>query len=190
MTTDLDDEQMTFSILRRGATDPGGPYLEEEILDMLKLDQISRKDYVFFEGLNDWRPIEDVFEIQDQINHFVDDGQDSQLADEAFAEVSKILNKGEEVYYIAVQAKCGILTKSHQFIVISSQHLYHLTKKEIGFEIEAHPWDSVTDSGFEPAREELGTFSFMVNNERQVDVFYLPLAQINRLMELTSEMRS
>lgn len=184
-----EQEITTFSILRRGATEPGGPYSEEQILAMLRQDQISRKDYVFFEGMADWRPIEDVFEIHETINHFIDDGQDGGMAAKAFSEINNLVSEGEEIYYIAIQSKAGILTKTRQSLVVSSLHLYHLTEKKVGFEIEAHPWSSLSDWGGEPGSDNDGTFCFMVDGKRRVDIPNLPIGQIHRVVELAGEMK-
>ena len=69
------EEEITFSVLRRDSEEPIGPLSAEQILEMLKNDELSRQDFVFYEGMEDWMSIDSVFEIQEQISHFVDDGQ-------------------------------------------------------------------------------------------------------------------
>ncbi|MDF1753794.1 MAG: DUF4339 domain-containing protein [Verrucomicrobiales bacterium] len=186
------DEELglSFSILRRGATEPGGPYTEEQILSMLREDEISKKDYVFFQGLSDWRPLEDVFEIHEKINHFIDDGQDKYKLGEAFREVSNVLSPNEEIYYIAVQNRVGILTKTRQCVIITNKHLYHLTEKRVGYELEAHSWNTISNTKMQDDRKDVGTFSFLINNERRVDVPSIPMPQVRRLFELSCEMKS
>lgn len=182
-------EGLAFSILRRGATEPGGPYTEEQILQMLNEDKISKKDYVFFQGLSDWRPLEDVFEIHEKINHFIDDGQDKYKLGEAFREVSNVLTHNEEIYYIAVQNRAGILTKTRQCAIITNRHLFHLTEKRVGYELEAHSWRSISNTKMLDDKKDVGTFSFLIENERRVDIPGIPMAQVRRLFELSCEMK-
>lgn len=184
------DDSSTFSILRRGATEPGGPYSEEQILKMLQEDTISRKDFVYFDGLTDWRPIEDVFEIEETINHLVDDGQNPDEAAAAFREVNLVTDESEEVYYIAIQARAGLLTKTKQCLVVTDRFLYHLTEKNAGYELEAHDWSDISNSKMQDNQKELGTFSFTINQDRRVDVPHLPMPQVKRLFELACEMKS
>jgi hypothetical protein len=40
-----------------------GPYSEEDIISMLKSGEISRTDLIWYEGLEDWEPINEVLEI-------------------------------------------------------------------------------------------------------------------------------
>lgn len=181
---------LTFSILRQGSTDPGGPYSEDQILQMLNENLITKKDYVFFQGLSDWRPLEDVFEIHEKINHFIDDGQDKYKLGEAFREVNNVLTPNEEIYYIAVQNRVGILTKTRQCVIITNKHLYHLTEKRVGYELEAHNWSSISNTKMQDDKKDAGTFSFLINNERRVDVPSIPMPQVRRLFELSCEMKA
>lgn len=181
---------LTFSILRQGSTEPGGPYSEDQILHMLNEHLITKKDYVYFQGLSDWRPLEDVFEIHEKINHFIDDGQDKYKLGEAFREVNNVLTPNEEIYYIAVQNRVGILTKTRQCVIITNKHLYHLTEKRVGYELEAHNWSSISNTKMQDDKKDAGTFSFLINNERRVDVPSIPMTQVRRLFELSCEMKS
>lgn len=40
-----------------------GPYSEEDIISMLKSGEISRTDLIWYEGLEDWEPINEALEI-------------------------------------------------------------------------------------------------------------------------------
>lgn len=187
---DYDDYELTFSILRQGAIEPGGPYSEEQILLMLQEERITRKDYVFFEGMTDWRHLEEVFEIHERINHIVDDGQDKYKLGEAFREVNNVLTEGEEIYYIAVQDRAGLLTKTKQCVIISSRNLYHLTEKRVGYELEAHQWENISNTLMREDKNDLGTFSFLIGHERRIDIPNLPLVQVQRLFQLSQEMKA
>ncbi len=181
---------LTFSILRRGATEPGGPYDEKQILQMLREEKITRRDYVYFEGMTEWRPLEDVFEIHEKITHIVDDGQDKYKLGEIFREVSNVLLEGEEIYYIAIQDRAGLLHKAKQSVVVTNRHLFHLLEKRAGYEIEAHRWGDVSNTLMRDDRRELGTFSFLLGMQRRVDIPNIPLVQVKRLFQLSQEMKS
>ena len=103
---------MAFSILRQGAIEPGGPYSEQQILLMLQEKKISKKDYVFYQGMRDWRPLEEVFEIHEKFNHMLEDGQDRFKVAEAYSEVSNVLMNNEDIYYVAIDPGPG--WHSHQ----------------------------------------------------------------------------
>ena len=69
--------EIQFSVLKRGSKDPQGPYNESELLNLLNNNELGIEDLVYFDGIGEWKPINEVFEIQEQISHFVDDGQDT-----------------------------------------------------------------------------------------------------------------
>lgn len=177
-----------FSVLRRGAKKPGGPYTGEEIVEMLNQEAISRKDFVFFEGAKKWKPLDEVFDIAEEISHFVDEGQDQQLVDQVFGEISSLLKSGEEIYYIALQTKDEILTRVRQSVVVSSHHLYHLTQKDVGYGIEAHLWTSIKSFDYLPADDGLMTIRIGINKNRKVEIPYIPFTQAERLVELWNEL--
>ncbi|MEO0416447.1 MAG: DUF4339 domain-containing protein [Verrucomicrobiota bacterium] len=183
-----ESEELQFFILKQGASEPGGPYLEDHLLGMLNDGSVTENDYVFFEGMPDWRPIKDVFEMHEQINHFIDDGQDKYKVGEAFDEVSKVLAPGEEIYYVAVQEKAGLLSKAKQCVIVTDGHVYHLTEIRAGFELEAHPWGQVTNTLMRDEGSELATFSILLDKDRRVDISHLPLAQVQRLFQLSQEL--
>lgn len=178
-----------FSILKRGERDPRGPFSEEDLLKLLNDDEIGINDFVYHEGIGEWKPIHEVFEIQEQITHFVDDGQDTQRVGIAFREVSNVVGAGESIYYIAVQAKAGLLSKTKQCVVITDRHLFILTETRRGYELEAHPWKSITNTLMRDEGKGLGTFSILLGGERRLDLLHIPLKQVHRLFQLSQEMR-
>jgi hypothetical protein len=178
-----------FSILKRGERDPLGPYSEEDLLALLNAEQVSIHDYVYYEGIGEWKPIHEVFEVQEQITHFVDDGQDTQRVGIAFREVSNVVGKGESIYYIAVQAKVGLLSKTKQCVILTDRHLFIMTENRKGYELEAHPWKAVTNTLMRDEGKALGTFSILLGGERRTDIAHIPLKQVHRLFQLSQEMK-
>lgn len=178
-----------FSILKRGERDPRGPFTEEDLLALLNTDEIGINDFVYYDGIGEWKPLHEVFEIQEQITHFVDDGQDTQRVGIAFREVSNVVGQGESIYYIAVQAKVGLLSKTKQCVVLTDRHLFIMTENRKGYELEAHPWKAVTNTLMRDEGKGLGTFSLLLGGERRTDIAHIPLKQVHRLFQLSQEMK-
>jgi len=178
-----------FSILRRGECDPIGPFSETELLKLFNDGQVGQEDMVYYDGIGEWRPIHEVFEVQEQISHFVDDGQDTQKVGIAFREVSNVVGAGESIYYIAVQAKAGLLSKTKQCVIITDRHLFLMVDKRVGYELEAHPWKAVTKTLMRDESRGLGTFSILLGGEKRTDVCHIPLKQVQRLFQLSQEMK-
>ncbi len=178
-----------FSILKRGERDPRGPFTEEDLLALLNAEEIGINDFVYYDGIGEWKPLHEVFEIQEQITHFVDDGQDTQRVGIAFREVSNIVGQGESIYYIAVQAKAGLLSKTKQCVILTDRHLFIMTENRKGYELEAHPWKAVTNTLMRDEGKGLGTFSLLLGGERRTDIAHIPLKQVHRLFQLSQEMK-
>jgi len=178
-----------FSILKRGTRDPEGPYNEEDLLELINQGQIRTDDLVFYEGLGEWKPIHEVFEIQEQISHFIDDGQDKEKVASAFREVSDIVGNTEDIYYVAVQEKAGLLSKTKQCVIISDRHLFIMHEKRVGYELEAHLWKTVTNTLMRDEGKGLGTFSILLGAEKRIDVCHIPMRQVQRLFQLSQEMK-
>jgi hypothetical protein len=192
MSTTETQEQpgdIQFSILKRGEPDSRGPFTERNILAQLNAGEITSEDMVFYEGLGEWKTIGEVFEIQEQISHFVDDGQDKQKVAAAFREVSNVVGSEEDIFYIAVQAKAGLLSKTKQCVIVTDTHLFMLHEKRVGYELEAHLWKTVTNTLMRDEGRGLGTFSILLSGEKRVDVCHIPLRQVQRLFQLSQEIK-
>ena len=179
-----------FSILRRGSRDPIGPLGESDLLQLLNNGEIGLDDMVYYEGIGEWRPIHEVFEVHEQISHFVDDGQDTQRVAIAFREVSNVVGQGEDIYYIAVQAKAGLLSMTKLCVIVTDRHLYLMTEKRSGFELEAHPWRVITNTLMRDEGKGLATFSILLGLERRIDIAHIPMRQVHRLFQLPQEMKT
>ena len=188
LTHEAAEEEVTFSVLRRDSEDPIGPLSAEQILEMLKNNELSRQDFVFYEGMEDWMPIDSVFEIQEQISHFVDDGQDKEAVADAFQEVNTILAKGESIYYIAVQDRTGLLSKSKDSVILTDRRILVLRRKRAGLEMEAFTWKAVTNTLMRDDGNGAGTFSVLLNREKNIDINHIPTVQIHRLFKLSQEL--
>lgn len=179
-----------FSILRRGSRDPIGPVGETDLLQLLNNGDIALEDMVYYDGIGEWKPIHEVFEVQEQISHFVDDGQDTQRVAIAFREVSNVVVQGEDIYYIAVQAKAGLLSMTKQCVIVTDRHLFLMTEKRSGYELEAHPWRAITNTLMRDEGKGLATFSILLGLEKRIDVSHIPMKQVHRLFQLSQEMKT
>ena len=191
ITTETQEQpiEIQFSILKRGEPDSRGPFTEQDILAQLNAGEITSEDMVFYEGLGEWKPIGEVFEIQEQISHFVDDGQDKQKVAVAFREVSNVVGSEEDIFYIAVQAKAGLLSKTKQCVIVTDTHVFMLHEKRVGYELEAHLWKTVTNTLMRDEGRGFGTFSILLGGEKRVDVCHIPLKQVQRLFQLSQEIK-
>ena len=183
------NQSIEFSVLKQGTIDPMGPLSDEDILGMLNRSEITPHDLVFYEGLQQWQPIGEVFVIEEQLSHFVDDGQDKGRVGEIFREVSAVLGDGEEVYYIAIQEKTGLLSKAKASVVIASRHIFILREIRTGWEIEAHPWAQISNTLMRDEGKGFGTFSLLLNLGKRIDIAHFPMQQLRRLFQLSQEMR-
>lgn len=181
--------ELQFSVLRAGRKDPEGPFSEADLLHQMNAGDLTPDDLVFFEGMTRWQPIRDVFEIHEQISHFVDDGQDRIKVAEAFREVSNVVSKDENIYYIAVQEKSGLLSKSKICVIIADKHIFLLRDVKGARELEAHPWTHISNTLMRDEGRNLGTFSILLDLNRRVDVNHIPLKQVQRLFQLSQEMQ-
>lgn len=186
---EIEASETLFSVLKRGTRNPEGPYSAEDLLRLLNENAISKEDWVFYEGIDQWKPISEVFEVHEQISHFVDDGQDTHKVAIAFNEVTQVIGDTESIYYIAVQAKVGLLSKTKQCVILTDRHLYLMNERRQSFELEAHAWKTVTNTLMRDEGKDLGTFSILLGAERRIDIHHLPLKQVHRLFRLSQEIK-
>lgn len=184
-----DQPEIQFSLLREGSKDPEGPLTDTDILNLLNKGEVSAHDLVFYDGLQKWRPLGEVFVIHEQISHFVDDGQDKIKVGEVFREISELISKEENIYYIAVQERAGLLSKSKQCIAITDRHIFLLHSVKSGFEIQAHLWSHISNTLMRDEGKDLATFSILLDMEKRIDIAHIPLKQVQRLFQLSQEMK-
>ena len=182
--------EIQFSVIKLGQQTPVGPYMQEDILAMLQNGALERQDLVYYDGMADWAAIEDVFEIQEEITHFVDDDQDQTVVAQAFREVTPVLATDESIYYIAVQKKSGLLSRTKSCVILTNNRVLILKIKKSGSEMESHKWSSIIDTSMKDEGNDMGTFSATLQQGGQFDVTHMPLVQVQRLLQLSHEMGS
>lgn len=180
--------EIQFSVVKLGQQTPVGPYMQQDILLMLQNGALERHDLVYYDGMADWAAIEDVFDIHEEINHFIDDNQDQTAVAQAFREISPVLAADESIYYIAVQKRSGLLSRTKICIVLTNSRLLILRIKKSGSELEGHQWASVGNISMKDESNGMGTFSGTFQQDKQFSIPHIPLAQVHRLFQLSQEM--
>lgn len=177
-----------FLLLRRGADAPAGPYSQEDLLTFLRNGEINRRDFVYYDGMKDWATMDEVFDIQEQLSHFVDDGQNKVRVGEVYRAVSEVLANGEEIFYIGIQEKAGLLSKAKLSVILTNRQMLTLAQIRSGHEIESHPWSSIQNTLIRDDGKGIGTFSAILNSGKRIDVSHIPVAQTHRLFQLAQEL--
>jgi len=190
-TTELPEYQI-FTILRDGEEEPIGPYSQNEIVELLNQGEVTKNDLVFYDALGEWKKIKEVFNIHEGIANFHDDGQDQAVVATVFMEVTKILQEGENIYYIAVQDKPGLRITSPDAVVVTDYRLLYVHHKLTGKrDIDIYTWSDVQNSVAKmSAAESTGTFSLLLNSSERIEFSRIPKAQLQRLAQLSRELRS
>lgn len=165
-----------------------GPHDQTEILAMLQTGELAKTDHVFYHGLGEWQPIDSVFDIQEQLIHFMDEGQEPEVVVEVYNLISELLGSGEQLYYIAHQRKKFL--RSHRDVITATNKRllvikYHLTSHEV----EDYLWSNIISVN---TKEGImgNLFSIRLTNDHVIEVDGLPHAQIAKLVQLSQEMRS
>ncbi|MBN1260327.1 MAG: PH domain-containing protein [Anaerolineae bacterium] len=122
----------------------------------------------------------------EELQRFLQDEQDFESVRDAFAKVSQILTRGEEILYIAVQhkpvnitPKCVVLT-TRRFIIFQPKLLGRAA-------FEDYIWRELGDAEL---KEDLigATLSLKTVDDVLLSVAYLPKAQARRLYAIAQEM--
>jgi|GEM_PF-1424804 len=165
-----------------------GPYDQNQILAMLQTAELTKKDLVFYEGLGEWKPIEDVFDVQEQLTHFMDEGQEPEVVVNVYNILSDMLGAGEEIYYIAHQRK-KMLRTQRDVVVVTNKRLIIVRHHLASHEVEDYLWTNISSV---QTREGLmgNVFAIRHSNDRSTEVDSLPHSQIAKLVQLAQEMRS
>tara|TARA_R110002096_G_scaffold200639_13_gene384772 strand:+ start:27425 stop:28039 length:615 start_codon:yes stop_codon:yes gene_type:complete len=196
-TAELPEYQI-FSILRSGEETPIGPYSQNQLVELLNEGAIKSKDFVFYEGLENWTPISEVFDLHQAIANFEDDGQDREMLTDAFNKLSSALGDDEDIFYIAVQDLPALsLTgpvrlTSPISVAITNLRICVIHHKMTGtLEFDIYGVDDVCDATerIKPG-EKKGTFSILLNSGERVDIDKIPHHQLERLSKIAGELKS
>jgi len=164
-----------------------GPYTQSQLLDLLRSGQIGRKDLVFYDGLMGWKPLEEVFEIEEQLSHFMNEGQDAAVVADIYRHLEPMLGRDEQIYYIGHQRK-KLMHPRPDAAVITNRRLILVRHTITGSTIEDCQWRNVLSVHLKEGI--MGTtFSVLDRNDHPIEIEDIPKDQIARLCQLALEMR-
>jgi hypothetical protein len=186
MTPQTEDAAEPSFLVYHGDTECG-PYTQTQLLEMLQRGQIGRKDLVFYEGLMGWKPLEDVFDIEEQLYHFMNEGQDAAVVADIYRHLEPMLGHDEQIYYLGHQRK-KLMRQKLDAAVITNRRLIILRHGMTGTTLEDCQWRNVLSVHLKEGI--MGTtFSVLDRNDHLTEVEDIPNEQIARLCQLALEMR-
>jgi hypothetical protein len=164
-----------------------GPFAQEQLLDLLREGSIDKKDLIFYEALGEWKPLEDVFEVEEALQHFMDEGQDASTVADIFQSVSPLLSSHEQIYYIAHQ-KAKMLKQKPDSVVVTNERLIINRQGLGGSRVEDHQWRDIRSVQM---REGLmgTTFTLLDRNDKVYQIDDLPKPMLEKLCQIAHEMR-
>lgn len=164
-----------------------GPFDQDELLALLQKGEVTRKDLVYYEGLGEWKALEDVFYVEEALLHFMDEGQESDVIADVYSHINHLISSHEEIYYIAHQ-KRKLMKQKPDAVVVTNERLLIVRQGLGGSRVEDHQWRDIVS--VEMKEGLMGTtFSLLDRNDHVIQVDDLPRAQLERLCQLAQEMR-
>lgn len=181
-------EYQIFTILRQGERDPIGPYSQNQIVSLLNNGEICDADLVYYDGIGEWRPLGEVFELHQTIANYVDEGQDREIVADVFGALSEMLTDREPIYYIAVQEWPALKLRKPDSVALTERTLYIVHHRRGVLEVEPYPWDKVfnVSAKLRPG-DPSGTLSILLQNASRVEVERIPRAQLTRAEQIAAE---
>ncbi len=165
-----------------------GPYDEEQILTMLNEGHVGRRDLIFYEGMAGWQPLEEIFDVEEQLTHHMDEGQEPDVVAEVYQTMSHIMARDEKIFYLAHQKKRMIKSRP-DVVVVTNERLLIIRQGLGGFRTEEYFWKNV----FSVTMKE----GLMGNTFSVVDVHGiikvvddLPKTQLEKLCQFAQQMRA
>jgi hypothetical protein len=164
-----------------------GPYTEDELLTLLNDGQIGRKDLIFYEGMPEWKPLDEIFDLEERLLHHMHEGQEPDVIAEVYQHMSPLIASHEKIFYIAHQ-KRRIMKNRPDVVVITNERIIIIRQGLGGSRIEDHQWKDVVSVQMREGM--MGTsFSLLDRNDHIVQVDDLPKPQLEKVCQLAHEMR-
>jgi Bacterial PH domain/GYF domain 2 len=165
-----------------------GPFDAEQLLALLNEGELNRRDLVYYEGLGEWKPLDEVFEVEEALLHFMDEGQDSDVVAEVFQQVTQLISSHEKIFYIAHQKRKIMKTKP-DCVVVTNERLIVIRQSLGGSRLEDHQWKDIIQVTMKDGL--LGTtFEVLDRTDHILQIDDLPKAQLEKVCQLAQEMRA
>jgi hypothetical protein len=165
-----------------------GPFTQDQILDLLQDNALSKRDLIYYEGLGQWKPVEDVFDIEEQLSHQMDEGQDSEVIADVYRQIEAMLGHDEQIFYIA-HGKKKVMRPKPDAAIITNHRLIIQRQTLTGTSMEDCQWRNVVSVHLKEGRFG-SNFSVEDVNHHSIEVEDIPHDQIAKLCQLAQEMRS
>jgi hypothetical protein len=164
-----------------------GPYTQDQLLAMIQEGRLGKKDLVYYEGLGEWKPLDEVFEFEEQLSHFMNEGQEAEVVADIYRHIEPVLGHDERIYYIGHQRR-KIMRQRPDAAIITNRRLIVQRQTLTGTNFEDCQWKNVVSVHMKEGL--MGTtFSVLDRNDHLVEVEDIPKEQISRLCQLAQEMR-
>lgn len=181
-------EYQIFTILRQGEKDPIGPYSQNQIVALLNQGKIRPVDLVYYDGIGEWRPLSEVFDLHQTIANFVDEGQDQEIVSDVFGALSEMLAESEPIYYIAVQEWPSLKLRKPDSVALTEAAVYVIHHRKGTLEVEPYPWDKIFSvTGRVRVGENDGTLAILLQNATRIEVERVPRPQLARAEKIAAE---
>ena len=164
-----------------------GPYEEEDILHLLQDGYLDKEDLVFYEGMEDWAPLESVFVIQEAFSNFEDDGQDEDAMFSTYNRACDVCSPGETIFYIALQNKRFSKSKPDG-LVATDRRLILIRHKLASIELSDFLWSDISSIKMRDTKGG-SAISFLHSVEGRIEVEDIPREQVLKLFQLGQELR-
>jgi hypothetical protein len=165
-----------------------GPFDLDQLLALLNEGQLHRRDLVYYEGLGEWKPLDEVFEVEEALLHFMDEGQEPDVVAEVYQQVTQLISSHEKIYYIAHQ-KRKLMKNKPDCVVVTNERLILIRQSLGGSRTEDHQWKDIIS--VEMKEGLMGTtFSVLDRNDHIIQIDDLPKPQLEKVCQLAQEMRA
>lgn len=163
-----------------------GPYTEDRLLEMLQEGSISKRDLIFYEGMEGWQPLEEIFEVEEALRYDLHDGQDPTVIVDVYQHVNGIISSHEEILYVAHQKPKMLKTKPDA-VILTNERLIIMRQGLGGSRIEDYQLRDILSTQMKEGI--MGTtFTVLDRNNHVIQVDDLPKVQLERLLQLRQEM--
>ena len=193
-TTQELPEHQFFHVLRQGEQEAIGPFSQKQLVELLNEGAIGASDWVYYDALSDWTPLSQVFDIQERVANFEDDGQDPQVVEDAFAFLTGSSLANEQIYYIATQHQpalsltAAVLLSNPKAIIVTNLRVCIIKQKVIGdSEMSEYPIEQIKEGLMRTkADHKVGQFNLILKSGEWVETNKIPIAQLEKLEELVN----
>lgn len=165
-----------------------GPYNEDQLLNLLNEGQIGRRDLIFYEGMERWQPLEELFDVEERLLHYMNEGQEPDVVAEIYQSVSHITGTDEKIYYLAHQKRRMIRSRP-DVVVITNERLLIIRQGLGGSSTEDYLWRNIVSVQMKEGIMG-NTFSILDVSNHTHEVDNLPKLQLEKLCHFAQEMRA